>query len=131
MSNTSSPFFFHAVDLHVFTRESSLGHRVGADENMFHVCLESYPIVSEPYDVRESVLANPTQQIFRSLMTDGELQSPDGSQLMKPAFFGDNIVLYDSLSMVGDERWLHEADGEKFFLPPVSWSPSIAYFQHL
>lgn len=54
MFDTSS-FFVHAADLHVFTSESYLGHRGGADKNLSHVCPTSYPIVLKLDNVRTNV----------------------------------------------------------------------------
>lgn len=77
-------------------------------------------------------MAHPTRQIFRPLMTGRELSYPARSQSKKSAFFFcDNIVLDDNLLSVGDEQWLYEVDGERFFLSSTSRSPSLTYFQHL
>lgn len=77
-------------------------------------------------------LANPTQQIFWLLLMDEKLQSLGGNRLKKLVFlFGDNIMLDDDFSTGGVKRWLYEAKGERFFLPPISWLSSLVYLQHL
>lgn len=88
----------------------------------------SRPFVAKHDDVRMGIRENPTLQTFQLLKTDKGLDSLDGRHLEKlEFFFKDSIRLEDRFMLVGDERWLHEVRGEKFFPPPMVRLYGLAY----
>ena len=52
--------------------------------------------------------------------------------LRKPSFFfGDSLTPDNELLMVGNEQWIYEAGGDRFFLQPIQRSHSLGYLHRL
>src|SRR5436190_14872102 len=65
-------------------------------------------------------------------MTDGGLQSSFKRPLRKPSFFfGDSLTPDDEPLVADHEQWIYEADGDRFFLPPIQRSHSLGYLHRL
>src|SRR5437588_7811164 len=120
---TSNIFFlscFFAASILAFTPGSLFGHCSGADGNYVHLRFTSHPLVSDNDDSRAFLLARPSPEDFRALITDGGLLSSFMRPLRKPSFFfGDSLTPDDELLAVETEQWIYEVDGDRFFLPPI------------
>src|SRR3954467_7337533 len=78
------------------------------------------PLVLDNDDSRAFLLARPSPEDFRALITDGGLHSSFMHPLTKPSyFFGDSLASDDELLAIENEQWIYEADGDRFFLPPI------------
>src|SRR3954467_10970735 len=95
----SNIFLFRcfAANIHVFTPGSLFGRCVSADGNYAHPSSTSHPLVSDNDDSRAYLLACPSSEDFRALMTNSGLMSSLMRPLKKPSFF------FDDSSTPGDE----------------------------
>src|SRR4051812_11369959 len=90
------------------------------------------PLFSDNDDSRAFLLARPSPEDFRVLITDSGLLSSFMRLLRKPSFFfGDSLTPDDELLVVGTEQWIYEVDGDRFFLPPIQRSHSLGYLHRL
>src|SRR4051812_30548453 len=65
-------------------------------------------------------------------MTDSGMTSSFMRPLRKSSFFfGDLLTPDDGLLAVETEQWIYEADGDRFFLPPIQRSHSLGYLNRL
>src|SRR3954469_3122484 len=131
---TSNIFLFccFAANLHAFTPGSLFGHCNRDDGNYAHPSSTSHPLVSDNDDSRAFLLAHPSPEDFRALITDDGLLSSFMRSLRKPSFFfGDSLTPNDELLAVGTEQWIYEVDGDRFFLPPIQRLHSLGYLHRL
>src|SRR4051812_13326022 len=93
-----------AANIHAFTPGSLLGRCVRDDGNYAHPSSTSHPLVLDNDDSRAYLLACPSSEDFRALMTDSRLMSSFMRPLRKPSFFfGDSLPPDDELLTVGTE----------------------------
>ena len=131
---TSNIFLFccFAAHTHAFTAGSLFGHCVRDDGNYAHPSSTSRPLVSDNDDSRAFLLARPSPEDFRVLITDSGLLSSFMRSLRKPSFFfGVSLTPDDELLAVETEQWIYEVDGDRFFLPPIQRSHSLGYLHRL
>src|SRR3954464_14398090 len=125
-------FCCFAANIHAFTRGSLFGHCVRDDGNYAHPSSTSYPLVSDNDDSKAFVLARPSSEDFRALMTNSGLTSSFMRPLRKPSFFfGDSLTPDDELLAGETEQGIYEVDGDRFFLPPIQRSHSLGYLHRL
>src|SRR4051812_21930114 len=84
-----------AANVHAFTSGSYLGHRGGVDGSSAYSSFASYPLTSDGDDTRAEILTRPSQENFRTLITDGGLYSPFMRSLKKPSFFFSDALASD------------------------------------
>src|SRR3954462_15471230 len=125
-------FCCSAANIHAFTPGSLFGRWVKDDGNYAHPSSTSHPLVSDNDDSRAYLLACPSSEDFRVLMTNSGLTSSFMRPLRKPSFFfGDSLTPDDELLTVATEQWIYEVDGDQFFLPPIQRSHSLGYLHRL
>src|SRR5436853_2862348 len=115
-SNISFWPVLYAADIPEFTHKSLMGRQGGVANGAF----DPLPLVLDDDDERAAVLAHPNSEVLRALLTGGKLHSSSGRCLMKPVFFfGDALTATNDFWEIREEQWVYEADGERFFLPPI------------
>ena len=125
-------FSCSAANIHAFTSRSLFGHCIRDDGNYAHPSSTSHPLVSDNDDSRVYLLACPSSEDFRALITDSGLLSSFMRSLRKPSFFfGDSLAPDNELLAAETEQWIYEIDGDRFFLPPIQRSHSLGYLHRL
>src|SRR3954465_9277333 len=125
-------FCCFTANFHAFTRGSLFGRCVRDDGNHAHPSSTSHPLVSDNDDSRAFLLACPSSEDFRALMTNSGLMSSLMRPLRKPSFFfDDSLTPDDELLTIETEQWIYEVNGDRFFLPPIQRSHSLGYLHRL
>src|SRR3954470_20747362 len=118
-------FCYFAANTHAFTAGSLFGHCIRDDGNYAHPSSTSHPLVSDNDNSRAFLLACPSSEDFRALITDSGLTSSFMRPVRKPSFFfGDSLTPDDKLLAAETEQWIYEVDGDRFFLPLIHRSHS-------
>src|SRR3954464_6765567 len=132
LSSNTFLFCCFAANIHAFTPRSLFGRCVRDDGNYAHPSSTSHPLVSDNDDYRAFLLACPSSEDFRVLITDSGLTSSFMRLLRKPSFFfGDSLTPDDELLAIETEQWIYEVDCDRFFLPPIQRSHSLGYLHRL